>query len=54
MSYRKELEELIVELRNKSNAARWSAKSRERARRQAEIIDFLINHPQDAIANLDA
>lgn len=25
---------------------------REKRRRQAEVLDFLINHPKDALANL--
>lgn len=53
MSYRQELQVLVNELRQKSTKAK-SEKTREKYRRQAEILDFLINHPQDAIGALDA
>lgn len=54
MSYRKELEELIVELRNKSNQFWRRQEARDKAHRQSEIIDFLITHPEEAIKNLDS
>lgn len=53
MSYRQELQELVNELREKSNKAD-DPDTREKYRRQAEVLDFLINHPQDAIGALDA
>ena len=53
MSYRKELEELVIELRNQSNDL-VDEEAREKKRRQAEVLDFLINHTQDAIGALDA
>lgn len=53
MSYRQELQELVNELRQKaSNTDDMDA--REKLLRQAEVLDFLINHPQDAIGALDA
>jgi len=64
MSYRKEIEDLILRLRNRDLAIRIDASSPpefgsspmtwgEQFNRWAEVLDFLINHPQDAIANLD-
>lgn len=51
MSYKTELQALIFEL---ETLARQAADEpvRELARRRAEIIDFLINHPKDALAAL--
>lgn len=55
MSYRQELQVLVDELREKSRAiAPASAEDREKWWRQAEVLDFLINHPQDAMGALDA
>jgi hypothetical protein len=53
MSYRTEIEALILELREQSNALVDNAE-REKKHRQAEILDFLINHTKDAIGALDA
>ena len=62
MSYRKELQDLIVRLRNEDLAVRISAEPprfeftptwREQFDRWAEIIDFAINHPDEFKANLE-
>jgi len=53
MSYRQELQTLINELHEAARVA-TDEETRERNRRRAEIIDFLINHPKDALQNLDA
>jgi len=63
MSYRKELEDLILRLRNHDLAVRIDAEPPrveefvdswpEQFNRWAEILDFLINHPEEAVANLD-
>jgi len=51
MSYRKEMQVLIEELRRWETKA-TNPKTKEKRRRQAEVLDFIINHPQDALANL--
>jgi len=51
MSYRKEMQELVNELREMSNDSKTD-EDREKRRRQAEMLDFLINHPKHALANL--
>jgi hypothetical protein len=53
MSYRQEIQALIDDLRSHGERVQ-DAELRELCRRRAEILDFLINHPQDAIANLDS
>ncbi len=53
VSYKKELQALIFELENVSRQAE-DEEVRELARRRAEIIDFLINHPKDALAVLES
>ncbi len=61
MSYRQELEELVQQLRDEADSlagvedppatlALWC----EKRRRQAEVLDFLVNHTKDAIGALDA
>jgi len=62
MSYKQELQDLIVRLRNNDLVApanpillrgvafTW----REQLDRWAEIIDFAINHPDDFVRNLDS
>ena len=66
MSYRKEIEDLILRLRNRELAIRIDATPPnlefggeritwpDQFNRWAEVLDFLINHTKDAIANLDA
>jgi hypothetical protein len=56
MSYRQELQDLITELREQANGTNGliDDAAREKRRRQAEVLDFLINHTQDALAALDA
>jgi hypothetical protein len=51
MSYKDEMEALIIELRELSNKAK-SDKRRELKHRQAEVLDFLIHHPDDALGIL--
>ena len=53
MSYRKEIEELILELREQAVTLVDDA-AREKKHRQAEVLDFLIHHTKDAIGALDA
>lgn len=53
MSYRQVIEELIVELRNHSSELIDDA-ARQKRRQQADVLDFLLTHTEDAIAALDA
>lgn len=41
-NYRKEMLELVVELRNQ----RFRHLSRERRQRQAEVLEFIVTHPE--------
>ena len=52
MSYRTEMEALILELHRLADAAP-DTDLREKYRRQAEVLDFLVHHPKDALANLE-
>ncbi len=52
MSYKQEMQNFILELHENARTAK-SEQARELARRRAEIIDFLINHPKDALAVLE-
>lgn len=51
MSYKQEMQNFILELHEIARTAK-SEQARELAHRRAEIIDFLINHPKDALAAL--
>lgn len=53
MSYRKEMQELILEMQNNSRKAK-TEETREKWRRRAEVLDFIINHPDEAKSALDA
>lgn len=44
MSYRKEMEELILELRTEAADSLESEDYREKKQRQAEVLDFILNH----------
>jgi len=64
MSYKKELEDLVIRLRNHELAVRIDAEPPravefittwpEQFNRWAEIIDFAISHPDDFVRNLDS
>lgn len=47
------MQELILEMEEKSRASR-SERGREKWRRRAEVLDFLINHPDEIKGVLDA
>lgn len=49
--YRREMMELVVYLMRRATEAQ-DATEQDKFRRQAEVLDFIINHPQDFIANV--
>jgi len=56
MSYRQELEQLVTDLREAAGATAADdfPALREKLLRQAEVVEFLVTHPTEAVAAIEA